>query len=172
METKKQQEALNAAETAVKKLENDQKRENVDDAKNKVTAVADSTKKEAFNNRINAVVSAIDAKEAEAARQAEEAKKAQEAEAARQAQEQAAAAAQQGDSTTVYITRTGNRYHLSPYCRGLNPSKILHQQHYQMLLLLVIHAVNLNNILVVRFFLATFFFTIFTELFQSDILLA
>ncbi|MCO4652517.1 hypothetical protein Si036_01914 [Streptococcus infantarius subsp. infantarius] len=60
-----------------------------------VNAVADSTKKEAFNNRINAVVSAIDAKEAEAARQAEEARKAEEArqaeEAARQAQEQAAA---------------------------------------------------------------------------------
>ena len=70
-----------------------------------VNAVADSTKKEAFNNRINAVVSAIDAKEAEAVRQAEEARKAEEArqaqeqaaaeEAARQAQEQAAAAAQQ-----------------------------------------------------------------------------
>ena len=69
-----------------------------------VNAVADSAKKEAFNNRINAVVSAIDAREAEAARQAEEARKAEEArqaqeqaaaEAARQAQEQAAAAAQQ-----------------------------------------------------------------------------
>lgn len=57
-----------------------------------VNAVANSAKKEAFNNRINAVVSAIDAKEAEAARQAEEARKAEEA---RQAQEQAAAAAQQ-----------------------------------------------------------------------------
>lgn len=44
-----------------------------------------------------------------------------EAEAARQAQQQAAA--QQGDATTVYITNTGRRYHLSPYCRGLNPSK-------------------------------------------------
>ncbi|SFC18124.1 hypothetical protein SAMN05216408_1231 [Streptococcus equinus] len=56
------------------------------------------------------------------AKQAEEAKRAQEAEAARQAQEQAAAAAQQGDTTTVYITNTGRRYHLSPYCRGLNRS--------------------------------------------------
>ena len=83
-----------------------------------VNAVADSTKKEAFNNRINAVVSAIDAKEAEAARQAEEARKAEEA---RQAQEQAAA--QPGDTTTVYITRTGSHYHLNPNCRGLNRSK-------------------------------------------------
>ena len=73
IEAKKQQEAINAAETAVKKLESDQKCENVDDAKNMVNAVADSAKKEAFNNRINAVVSAIDAKEAEEARQAEEA---------------------------------------------------------------------------------------------------
>ena len=65
-----------------------------------------------------AVVSAIDAKEAEAARQAEEARKAEEA---RQAQEQAAA--QPGDTTTVYITRTGSHYHLNPNCRGLNRSK-------------------------------------------------
>ena len=93
-----------AAEEAVTNLEANQTRENVDDAKNMVNAVADSAKKEAFNNRINAVASAIDAKEAEAARQAEEARKAEEArqaqeqaaaEAARQAQEQAAAAAQQ-----------------------------------------------------------------------------
>ncbi|MCO4614986.1 hypothetical protein Si065_01754 [Streptococcus infantarius subsp. infantarius] len=118
IEAKKQQEAINAAETAVKKHESDQKRENVDDAKNMVNAVADSAKKEAFNNRINAVVSAIDAKEAEAARQAEEARKAEEA---RQAQEQAAA--QPGDTTTVYITRTGSHYHLNPNCRGLNRSK-------------------------------------------------
>lgn len=53
------------------------------------------------------------------AAQAEEARKAEEA---RQAQEQAAAPAQQGDSTTVYITNTGRRYHLSPYCRGLDRS--------------------------------------------------
>ncbi len=44
IEAKKQQEAINAAETAVKKLESDQKRENVDDAKNMVNAVADSAK--------------------------------------------------------------------------------------------------------------------------------
>ena len=93
IETQKQEEtAQAAAETAVANLEANQTRENVDDAKNMVNAVADSTKKEAFNNRINAVVSAIDAKEAEAVRQAEEARKAEEA---RQAQEQAAAAAQQ-----------------------------------------------------------------------------
>jgi DNA repair exonuclease SbcCD ATPase subunit len=132
IEAKKQEEAAQtAAEAAVANLEANQTRENVDDAKNKVNAVNDSAKKEAFNNRINAVVSAIDAKEAEAARQAEEARKAEEArqaqeqaaaEAARQAQEQAAAAAQQGDATTVYITNTGRRYHLSPYCRGLNRS--------------------------------------------------
>ncbi|MCO4545844.1 hypothetical protein Si092_01777 [Streptococcus infantarius subsp. infantarius] len=84
-----------------------------------VNAVADSTKKEAFNNRINAVVSAIDAKEAEAARQAQE----QAAAAAQQAQQQEQAAAQPGDTTTVYITRTGSHYHLNPNCRGLNRSK-------------------------------------------------
>ncbi|SFR66969.1 hypothetical protein SAMN05216416_0746 [Streptococcus equinus] len=133
IEAKKQEQAAQTtAEAAVANLEANQTRENVDDAKNKVNAVSDSAKKEAFNNRINAVVSAIDAKEAEAARQAEEARKAEEArqaqeqaaaEAARQAQEQAAAAAQQqGDATTVYITNTGRRYHLSPYCRGLNRS--------------------------------------------------
>lgn len=72
IETQKQEEtAQAAAETAVANLEANQTRENVDDAKNMVNAVADSAKKEAFNNRINAVVSAIDAKEAEAARQAE-----------------------------------------------------------------------------------------------------
>ena len=131
IEAKKQEQAAQtAAEAAVANLEANQTRENVDDAKNKVNAVSDSAKKDAFNNRINAVVSAIDAKEAEAARQAEEARKAEEArqaqeqaaEAARQAQEQAAATAQQGDTTTVYITNTGRRYHLSPYCRGLNRS--------------------------------------------------
>jgi chemotaxis protein histidine kinase CheA len=105
IEAQKQEQAAEAAaEDAVANLEANQTRENVDDAKNMVNAVADSAKKEAFNNRINAVVSAIDAKEAEAARQAEEARKAEEArqaqeqaaaEAARQAQEQAAAAAQQ-----------------------------------------------------------------------------
>ena len=87
--------------------------------KTKVDAVTDTAKKGDFNNRINAVVSAIETKEAEEAAQAEEARKAEEA---RQAQEQAAAPAQQGDSTTVYITNTGRRYHLSPYCRGLDRS--------------------------------------------------
>ena len=77
--------------------------------KNKVNAVNNSTKKEAFNNRINAVVSAIEAKEAEAAKQAQ--------------QQQNQAAAQPGDTTTVYITRTGSHYHLNPNCRGLNRSK-------------------------------------------------
>lgn len=105
IEAQKQEQAAEAAaEEAVTNLEANQTRENVDDAKNMVNTVADSARKEAFNNRINAVVSAIDAKEAEAARQAEEARKAEEArqaqeqaaaEAARQAQEQAAAAAQQ-----------------------------------------------------------------------------
>lgn len=114
IETQKQEEtAQAAAETAVANLEANQTRENVDDAKNKVDAVTDTAKKGDFNNRINAVVSAIETKEAEEARKAEE---------ARQAQEQAAAPAQQGDSTTVYITNTGRRYHLSPYCRGLDRS--------------------------------------------------
>ncbi len=108
IETQKQEEtAQAAAETAVANLEANQTRENVDDAKNKVDAVTDTAKKGDFNNRINAVVSAIETKEAEEARQA---------------QEQAAAPAQQGDSTTVYITNTGRRYHLSPYCRGLDRS--------------------------------------------------
>lgn len=120
IETQKQEEtAQAAAETAVANLEANQTRENVDDAKNKVDAVTDTAKKGDFNNRINAVVSAIETKESEEAAQAEEARKAEEA---RQAQEQAAAPAQQGDSTTVYITNTGRRYHLSPYCRGLDRS--------------------------------------------------
>ena len=120
IETQKQEEtAQAAAETAVANLEANQPRENVDDAKNKGDAVTDTAKKGDFNNRINAVVSAIETKEAEEAAQAEEARKAEEA---RQAQEQAAAPAQQGDSTTVYITNTGRRYHLSPYCRGLDRS--------------------------------------------------
>lgn len=117
--TKQEETAQAAAETAVANLEANQTRENVDDAKNKVDAVTDTAKKGDFNNRINAVVSAIETKEAEEAAQAEEARKAEEA---RQAQEQAAAPAQQGDSTTVYITNTGRRYHLSPYCRGLDRS--------------------------------------------------
>ena len=96
IETQKQEEtAQAAAETAVANLEANQTRENVDDAKNKVDAVTDTAKKGDFNNRINAVVSAIETKEAEEAAQAEEARKAEEArqaeEAARQAQEQAAA---------------------------------------------------------------------------------
>lgn len=120
IETQKQEEtAQAAAETAVANLEANQTRENVDDAKNKVDAVTDTAKKGDFNNRINAVVSAIETKEAEEAAQTEEARKAEEA---RQAQEQAATPAQQGDSTTVYITNTGRRYHLSPYCRGLDRS--------------------------------------------------
>lgn len=108
-ETKKEKELEDKAETAVKNLENNQSRDNIDDAKNKVNAVNNSTKKEAFNNRINAVVSAIEAKEAEAAKQAQ--------------QQQNQAAAQPGDTTTVYITRTGSHYHLNPNCRGLNRSK-------------------------------------------------
>ncbi len=88
IEAKKEKELEDKAETAVKNLENNQSRDNIDDAKNKVNAVNNSTKKEAFNNRIKAVVSAIETKEAEEAAQAEEARKAEEA---RQAQEQAAA---------------------------------------------------------------------------------
>ena len=86
-----------------------------------VNAVADSAKKEAFNNRINAVVSAIDAKEAEAARQAEEARKAEEArqaqeqaaaeEAARQAQEQAAAQQAQQQAASGYSRDARGRWH-------------------------------------------------------------
>ncbi len=118
IEAKKEKELEDSAESAVKNLENNQSRDNIDDAKNKVNAVNDSSKKEAFNNRINAVVSAIETKEAEAAKQAQEQAA---AEAAQAAQEQAAA--QQGDNTTVYITRTGRHYHLNPNCRGLNRSK-------------------------------------------------
>ncbi|SUN59740.1 signal peptide containing protein [Streptococcus gallolyticus] len=84
IEAKKEKELEDKAETAVKNLENNQSRDNIDDAKNKVNAVNNSTKKEAFNNHINAVVSAIEAKEAEAAKQA------QEQAAAKQAQQQTA----------------------------------------------------------------------------------
>ncbi|MCO4649737.1 Chromosome partition protein Smc [Streptococcus infantarius subsp. infantarius] len=122
IEAKKEKELEDKAEIAVKNLENNQSRDNIDDAKNKVNAVNNSTKKEAFNNRINAVVSAIEAKEAEAAKQAQE-QAAAEAAAQQAQQQQNQAAAQPGDTTTVYITRTGSHYHLNPNCRGLNRSK-------------------------------------------------
>ena len=121
IEAKKEKELEDKAETAVKNLENNQSRDNIDDAKNKVNAVNNSTKKEAFNNRINAVVSAIEAKEAEASKQAQE-QAAAEAAAQQAQQQQNQAAAQPVDTTTVYITRTGSHYHLSPYCRGLDRS--------------------------------------------------
>lgn len=121
-EVQKTKEIENSAETAVKNLENNQSRDNIDDAKNKVNAVNNSTKKEAFNNRINAVVSAIEAKEAEASKQAQE-QAAAEAAAQQAQQQQNQAAAQPVDTTTVYITRTGSHYHLNPNCRGLNRSK-------------------------------------------------
>lgn len=120
IEAKKELE--DKAETAVKNLENNQSRDNIDEAKNKVSAVNNSTKKEAFKNRINAVISAIEAKEAEAAKQAQE-QAAAEAAAQQAQQQQNQAAAQPGDTTTVYITRTGSHYHLNPNCRGLNRSK-------------------------------------------------
>lgn len=122
IETQKQEEtAQAAAETAVVNLEANQTRENVDDAKNKVDAVTDTAKKGDFNNRINAVVSAIETKEAEEAAQAEEARKAEEArqaqeqaaaeEAARQAQEQAAAQQAQQQAASGYSRDARGRWH-------------------------------------------------------------
>lgn len=122
IETQKQEEtAQAAAETAVANLEANQTRENVDDAKNKVDAVTDTAKKGDFNNRINAVVSAIETKEAEEAAQAEEARKAEEArqaqeqaaaeEAARQAQEQAAAQQVQQQAASGYSRDARGRWH-------------------------------------------------------------
>ena len=74
-----------------------------------------------FNNRINAVVSAIETKEAEEAAQAEEARKAEEArqaqeqaaaeEAARQAQEQAAAQQAQQQAASGYSRDARGRWH-------------------------------------------------------------
>ena len=122
METQKQEEtAQAAAETAVANLEANQTRENVDDAKNKVDAVTDTAKKGDFNNRINAVVSAIETKEAEEAAQAEEARKAEEArqaqeqaaaeEAARRAREQAAAQQAQQQAASGYSRDARGRWH-------------------------------------------------------------
>lgn len=116
IEAKKEKELEDKAETAVKNLENNQSCDNIDDAKNKVNAVNNSTKKEAFNNRINAVVSAIETKEAEEVAQAEEARKAEEArqaeETARQAQEQAAAeeAARQQAAARQVQQQAASRY--------------------------------------------------------------
>ena len=133
-EVQKTKEIENSAETAVKNLEKDQTQANLDLATSKVDAVTDAdkkekfqkriatVKKEAFNNRINAVVSAIEAKEAEASKQAQE-QAAAEAAAQQAQQQQNQAAAQPVDTTTVYITRTGSHYHLNPNCRGLNRSK-------------------------------------------------
>lgn len=66
-------ETENAAEAAVKNLENNQVRENIADAQNKVNAVTDTTKKDAFNTRITAVTNAIDTREAQAAAAAQQA---------------------------------------------------------------------------------------------------
>lgn len=66
-------ETENAAEAAVKNLENNQVRENIADAQNKVNVVTDTTKKDAFNTRITAVTNAIDTREAQAAAAAQQA---------------------------------------------------------------------------------------------------
>lgn len=66
-------ETENAAEAAVKNLENNQVRENIADAQNKVNVVTDTTKKDAFNTRITAVTNAIDTREAQAAAVAQQA---------------------------------------------------------------------------------------------------
>lgn len=66
-------ETENAAEAAVKNLENNQVRENIADAQNKVNAVTDTTKKDAFNTRITAVTNAIDTREPQAAAAAQQA---------------------------------------------------------------------------------------------------
>lgn len=66
-------ETENAAEAAVKNLENNQVRENIADAQNKVNAITDTTKKDAFNTRITAVTNAIDTREAQAAAAAQQA---------------------------------------------------------------------------------------------------
>ncbi|WP_422803231.1 hypothetical protein [Streptococcus sp. FT1-106] len=90
-------EAENAAEAAVKNLENNQVRENIADAQNKVNAVTDTTKKDAFNTRINAVTNAIDTREAQA----------------QQAAEQQAAAAAQQQNTGGYKRDSRGRWHRS-----------------------------------------------------------
>lgn len=107
LEKKKTEEKLAQVEEAVKNLENNQTRENITGAQNQVNSLEDDKQKENFNTRIKAVTSAIESREAQ-----EQA-----------ATQQAAQAAQDQSTTTVYITATGKRYHLSPNCRGLNNSK-------------------------------------------------
>ncbi|MGT2960403.1 hypothetical protein [Streptococcus caballi] len=105
VEKKKTEEAT----AAVANLEANQSRDNISDAQNKVNALTDESQKAALSTRITAVSNAISAHEAQ--------------EAAAQAAAQAAATAQQDqDTTTVYITATGSRYHFDPHCRGLNRS--------------------------------------------------
>lgn len=60
-----QELALSNAESAVKKLEEQQIRENILNAQNSVTALSDEQQKEAYNTRINAVIAAIETKEAQ-----------------------------------------------------------------------------------------------------------
>lgn len=70
--------------------------------------VNDKGTKASLQNRITLVENAISTKEL----------------IEQQAQAQAQApAAQQDDTTQVYITRTGKRYHFSPGCPGLNNAK-------------------------------------------------
>lgn len=51
------------AEDAVKKLENNQLRENISDAQNKVNSITDKKTKEIYTSRINTVIASIDARE-------------------------------------------------------------------------------------------------------------
>ncbi|MCB2832620.1 excalibur calcium-binding domain-containing protein [Streptococcus dysgalactiae] len=60
-----QQAAANNAEIAIQQLENNQIRDNIGSAQAKVNLLSDVDKKTAFTNRINAVVSAIETREAQ-----------------------------------------------------------------------------------------------------------
>lgn|SRR5699024_444731 len=101
---------ITEADDAVKYLEDNQSRDNIANATDKTNLVNDKGTKASLQNRITLVENAISTKELTE----------QQAQAQAQAQ---APAAQQDDTTQVYITRTGKRYHFSPGCPGLNNAK-------------------------------------------------
>ena len=103
---------ITEADDAVKYLEDNQSRDNIANATDKTNLVNDKGTKASLQNRITLVENAISTKELIE----------QQAQSQSPAQAQAPAA-QQDDTTQVYITQTGKRYHFSPGCPGLNNAK-------------------------------------------------
>ncbi|WP_394404606.1 hypothetical protein [Streptococcus sp. 20-1249] len=95
--------ATQEAETSVKYLEDHQERGNIEPAKQKISAVIDEAQRNGFENRISAVVTAIETREAQAAQQ--------EAEEAAAAQEERIVYITGGGKSAVYWYSTTNMPH-------------------------------------------------------------